>query len=140
ATVVVTFDDGYSDNLHTALPLLERFAVPATVFVVSGRLGTEPWWDRLARLRDGDAPRAVQALAASLEQLSEPAREARLREYHAGCTDGTALYRTMTAAELRELADSGMIEIGSHGVSHRPLSALSGPELAAETFGSKEEL
>jgi peptidoglycan/xylan/chitin deacetylase (PgdA/CDA1 family) len=48
--VAVTFDDGYQDNLTTALPLLAARNIPATVFVVSGALGQEFWWDRLARL------------------------------------------------------------------------------------------
>jgi len=50
--VVITFDDGYADNLYQAKPLLERYAVPATVFVASGSLGTreEFWWDELDRL------------------------------------------------------------------------------------------
>ncbi len=50
--IVVTFDDGYADNLHDALPLLERHDVPATLFVAAGYVGRPDgfWWDRLERL------------------------------------------------------------------------------------------
>jgi peptidoglycan/xylan/chitin deacetylase (PgdA/CDA1 family) len=48
-TVVLTFDDGYADVLYHAKPLLERYQTPATVFVTTGSLGREFWWDRLER-------------------------------------------------------------------------------------------
>ena len=35
---VITFDDGYADNLN-ALPVLEKFNAPATVFVITGDVG-----------------------------------------------------------------------------------------------------
>ncbi|MDQ4077912.1 MAG: polysaccharide deacetylase family protein [Chloroflexota bacterium] len=50
--VVITFDDGYADNLYNAKPLLERYDIPATVFLVSGSIGhkREFWWDELERV------------------------------------------------------------------------------------------
>src|SRR3989442_12989080 len=34
--VAITFDDGFRDNLTVALPLLERFSLPMTLFVAAG--------------------------------------------------------------------------------------------------------
>lgn len=49
--VVVTFDDGYADNLEIAAPLLEEFDVPATVFVTPRfENAGEFWWDELERV------------------------------------------------------------------------------------------
>lgn len=49
---IVTFDDGYADNLHGAKPLLEKAGIPATMFLTTGYLGEqrEFWWDELERL------------------------------------------------------------------------------------------
>lgn len=51
-SIVVTFDDGYADNLYQAKPLLEKYDIPATVFVTTGGIGQkqEFWWDELDRL------------------------------------------------------------------------------------------
>ncbi len=48
-SVVLTFDDGYADNLHEAKHLLEKFDIPATVFVTAGAVKQERefWWDEL---------------------------------------------------------------------------------------------
>lgn len=51
-SIVITFDDGYADNFHEALPILVDMEVPATFFVTAGAIGSqrEFWWDELERL------------------------------------------------------------------------------------------
>jgi peptidoglycan/xylan/chitin deacetylase (PgdA/CDA1 family) len=50
--VALTLDDGYSDNLLCAKPILEAVGVSATVFLATGLIGSgeEFWWDELARM------------------------------------------------------------------------------------------
>lgn len=42
---VITLDDGYVDNLNSALPVLQRFGFSATCYVVSGSIGQYNQWD-----------------------------------------------------------------------------------------------
>ncbi len=47
--IAVTFDDGYTDNLTNAKPLLVKHEIPATVFISSGYINHKVgfWWDQL---------------------------------------------------------------------------------------------
>ncbi|RUL70993.1 polysaccharide deacetylase family protein [Dyella choica] len=42
---VITLDDGYVDNLESALPVLKRYGFSATCYVVSGSIGRYNHWD-----------------------------------------------------------------------------------------------
>ncbi|MCC7359376.1 MAG: polysaccharide deacetylase family protein [Anaerolineales bacterium] len=62
-SVVITFDDGYADNLYHAQPILQLHQWPATVFVTTGPLLEQYgfWWDELAGscLTPGEMPSAL---------------------------------------------------------------------------------
>lgn len=45
-SVMITFDDGYVDNASVAAPLLAERRFPATIFLVTGRMGSCNDWDR----------------------------------------------------------------------------------------------
>jgi peptidoglycan/xylan/chitin deacetylase (PgdA/CDA1 family) len=51
-TCLVTFDDGWHDNMEYALPLLRKYGVPAVLFVPTDFPGGDRyfWYDRLSRL------------------------------------------------------------------------------------------
>jgi peptidoglycan/xylan/chitin deacetylase (PgdA/CDA1 family) len=118
---VITFDDGYADNLLEAKPLLERYDVPATVFISSGKLGSQSgfWKDVLERvfLQPGRLPQTLRLSIAGTPQqwdLGEDAEygQAAFRQ-HAGWnvarpsdpTKRQRVYRIL-ATTLRPLADA----------------------------------
>lgn len=51
-SVVITFDDGYANNLIKAGPILEKCSSPATFFIISDYLASnrEYWWDELEQI------------------------------------------------------------------------------------------
>lgn len=50
--ISLTFDDGWADNYHHAYPLLQRYQVPATIFLTAARIGGAQWFwpERLSRV------------------------------------------------------------------------------------------
>ena len=52
--VAITFDDGFRDNLQFAAPVLEKYRLPATFFVVTDHVGTDRCIDRYDGCCDED--------------------------------------------------------------------------------------
>jgi peptidoglycan/xylan/chitin deacetylase (PgdA/CDA1 family) len=174
---VITFDDGYADNLIQALPALSDAGLPATVFIATGWIGRERsfWWDELTAIifsadrvpdsietRFGEAQFSWQEPGATamgapksgarstlhrqlwtaLRRLTEADRDKALlwlRGWAGQQAVHEPLARPMTAAEVAELQRSGLVEIGAHARTHRPLTGLSIDERWHEIDGSRQD-
>lgn len=73
--VILTFDDGYDDNYTELFPLLRKYEVKATVFVIGNAMGTS---------------------------------------------------HKMTEEQVKELSDSGLVSIQSHGYTHHDMNVMGG--------------
>jgi peptidoglycan/xylan/chitin deacetylase (PgdA/CDA1 family)/SAM-dependent methyltransferase len=146
--VAITFDDGYLDTLQTALPLVERFGVPATVFATTRWLEEpgEYWWDALERALLSDDTPASLAMAldgapvtfatgtpserrTAHDRLHDCLVHATLAERDraiAHIAQWSSLVpetrrRPLLADELRRLAAAPGISIGAHTINHLAL-------------------
>jgi peptidoglycan/xylan/chitin deacetylase (PgdA/CDA1 family) len=133
-SVMVTFDDGYRSVLDHALPILERYAIPAAVFVSAEPVlnGQHFWFDALCR-REGEAAVAkaralpYETWRALVHSLKTTALE-------------TESHRPLTLAELKRLAASPFIEIGAHTMTHPTLALAPVEEQRREIAGCRTAL
>jgi peptidoglycan/xylan/chitin deacetylase (PgdA/CDA1 family) len=168
--VVLTFDDGYADNLWNAKPLLEKYEMPATFFVTSGSLDSpiEFWWDDLERilLQPRKLPKCLrlnlqgraydwrttnsderQLAYMAIHKILQPLKPSVRNQAIAGLFSETGVdpmgrpdYRPLTTDELIQLAQSEWVDIGAHTVTHPLLSVMSQEGQSAEIVDSRQKL
>jgi peptidoglycan/xylan/chitin deacetylase (PgdA/CDA1 family) len=132
-TVCITFDDGYRDSLTVAAPILERYRLPATLFLTTGLVerGENQWSDRLHSLGRKD-------LHARLLEASHAERMRVLDEFQAAEKKAPRLM--LDWDEARELARRyPRFEIGGHTRDHLDLTRHPG-EARAQIEGCAEDL
>jgi len=51
--IIITFDDGYEDNFLAALPIMEKYNMRSTVFIITGLVGTPDYlsWQQIAAMQ-----------------------------------------------------------------------------------------
>lgn len=143
----ITFDDGWLDNYEYALPVLKAHGLPATLFVVAEKMGTDFqfWPNIVAGLLHGGAGAELARHPVFREAISSQSREGNREaiavtiqrlKVHTDDTIFQALadlnWRTlldkplapalMNWQQVKEMQDSGRVEIGSHTCSHRRLN------------------
>lgn len=134
--VALTLDDGYPDTVSDALPLLDAYDVPMTVYVMTAGLGapTSTWWDQLAdavlQADDGwsaygEPTTGEQARYLELWQCAVDLPADRQATFVGGLSTTTATsVRLLLADELAVLGRHPLLTIGGHTVHHPALPAL----------------
>lgn len=96
---VVTFDDGFEDNYLNAFPILKKYGIKATIYLVPNQK-TNHWEEK----------------------------------------NTSVLSNLLDEKQILEMQDSGLIEFGSHTLSHVNLSKIDDKELLNELVKSKKEV
>ncbi|MDX9943391.1 MAG: polysaccharide deacetylase family protein [Azonexus sp.] len=147
--VVITFDDGYANNLNYAYPILQKFDVPATIFLATAFINTRRlfWWDRLHLSLSGWGAPTISDISARLKQLPPKDIDQALETLVQEITGESPLagdaapdsYRALTVDEIHYLNKSGGIDFGSHTHGHEILEHLSDTQLI-ETLSNANHL
>lgn len=164
-TVVITFDDGYHNTLEAAAPILERFGLPAIVYLPTGCLtrGESPWIDDLYTafcfrtrhlldlpaagmpMSDIAAPERASVAYATLREKfipADPITRARLLGTVQGqlAPSERAPRLTMTWDEARTLRERfPNLEIGTHSIDHVDLCSCTPEEARRQIEGSRHD-
>jgi peptidoglycan/xylan/chitin deacetylase (PgdA/CDA1 family) len=152
-TVALTIDDGRRDFYECMFPLLKEFKFPATFFVVSSFIRGEDWiWtDKVLWLSQQSkppaafAPEKLDGIFRSLNAMRPEARNARIQAEAASANitippQAPPKFAACSWSELREMADSGLVDIGSHTVTHPILSSITDEESWQELTGSRRQI
>lgn len=164
-TVIVTFDDGYKDNITYALPILKKYNVPAEIYITTGfpDKTCDLWWYELEQfLRELDSlsfewnKRPYHWDLRKLEMKYEAYRDIRslfvtsslekqkvlleiLRANNKGTSFANDDY-SMSWDDIITLDREPLIAIGAHTMSHPSLSQLTDEDVYKEMRGSKNRL
>ena len=151
--VALTIDDGRRNCYEFLFPLLKEFEMPATFFVVSSFIRGEDWIWTDKVLWVSEQPNAPEELAPgkledafrSLNRLRPEERNARIdamakRAALSIPKTPPAKYGPCSWSELREMADSGLMEIGSHTATHPTLSSVTDEESWEELRLSRAQI
>lgn len=160
-TLILTFDDGYLDNLNQAAPILIAHEVPFVVYVTSGFIdsGKIPWWYKLEDiLASSDALRIPGGQELSVRSLAEKQKAFLLLrqmimdsgndaknciDWINLCDMGPSLEKDrlfMNWDEVKMLANLPNAMVGAHTHTHAVLSRISDSEVFDELRQSKDLL
>ncbi len=164
--VCFTFDDGFKDNLHEALPVFEKHSAPYAIYVTTGfpDYTFSIWWyllEEVLLLNDSikfywgdkcyeyDVPDSTSKesvfnllrrviIDTPYKTQQKNIKEA-FREYHLDHAKHTRRF-ALSWDEIKALSVHPLVTIGAHTVSHPALNQLSEDEIKEEVMRAKKRI
>ena len=116
--VAITFDDGYIDNYVYAFPVLKKYNIKATIFLVTD------WVERSSEF-------GVRSLELKTKKLPNH------NECKRFINEGKISEVIMNWDMVKEMQESGLVSFYSHTTTHRKCAELSDAELMRELQDSR---
>lgn len=165
--ILITFDDGYLNNLNLALPIMEKYRTPAIYFIstLSQRENCLNilWADLLTtiiHIKRGDAIKfdnisfsngyssdTGTSLFDYIKMLPARERDTKLLEFceENNCMEmltkvDSQIWSLMTRDQLFDFSQSKLVTIGSHGHMHYNLGNISANDALEDMIKSKQIL
>jgi len=164
-TLAITFDDGYRDLYTHAFPVLQKYEIPATIYLIgqSVETGKAPWYDRIFVALESlpgpelklemqvprcfalssPAARAVVAweIVCFLRSIPDSARQKWCAEFESSIqVPHEKLHGSMLTWEQVRTMHRGGISFGAHTMSHPVVSQLDASDFDEELARSKSFL
>ncbi len=166
--LIITFDDGYKDNYKIAFPVLKKYGLKATIFLVTSAIDRKNilWWDRVAymikntnlkecKLQLNDCVynfdisnhdkkrQAIREIIKMLKGIDNALKDKIIQELEQSLKvriDKALFYKQyLTWEEIKDMEKFG-IEFGSHSCTHPILENISYTEMRKELLNSKKRI
>jgi peptidoglycan/xylan/chitin deacetylase (PgdA/CDA1 family) len=164
-TLAITFDDGYRDLYEYAFPVLQKYGIPATIYLIGRcmQTGEAPWYDRIYLLLhsmtndtlevDLESPRRFSLtstearfavaweLIGFLRSISEDRRQVWCEEMERRfpIAKGDISGCMLNWDQVREMRRGGL-DFGAHTMTHPAISRLEPTDFPEELTAPKRLL
>lgn len=138
--VWLSIDDGWKDNIHNIIPVINDYKIPITFFIATDPVENQGifWWTFFEKCKD-QLSNYFKSNSLDLKSIKEKDRKKIIQDLKKRCKK-RILREAMEIEQVKSLAQNPLVTIGSHTVHHALTVNCTDDELEFEIKESKEKL